>query len=88
MHSVRPELEDKENQAVGTAPAAGSATTTHKTLTTLPTLYLEGFREALFLDFGHVPVASSKALTFAISGTATIPLPRLPPVWTRFCFLT
>ena len=58
---------------MGTAPAAGSATTTHKTLTTLPTLYLEGFREALFLDFGHVPVASSKALTFAISGTASGP---------------
>jgi hypothetical protein len=34
---------------------------------TLPTLYLEGFREPLFLDFGHVPVGSSKAVTFAIS---------------------
>lgn len=83
MHSARPAPEDKENEAVGrafshaatkatAAAAAAAAAKSHKapTTTTLPTLYLEGFREPLFLDFGHVRVGSSKAMTCAISGGA------------------
>jgi len=65
MHAVRPEPEDKENEAVG---RAFSHATAKAAATTLPTLYLEGLREPLFLDFGQVPVGSSKAVTFAIAG--------------------
>ena len=81
MHSVRPKPEDKENEAVGRAFHAKTTAAAAKAPTTLPTLYLEGFREPLFLDFGQVPLGSSKGVTFAIAagaGTGRVEVDRCP----------